>query len=91
MPANNRKVIRGLRMYTDDYAFLIYKLLRDFYQYCMNSLDSINQIANDGLQENNGKKVDAVDFQRMVSTFASQTNKISFPKTSSLIVHFANI
>lgn len=63
--------------------FLFDKLLRDFYQYSMNTLDSISQIANAGLLANNGKKVDSVDFQRMVSTFAQQTYKTEFPKTSS--------
>ena len=62
--------------------FLFDKLLRDFYQYSMDSLDSISQIANAGLLANNGKKVDAVDFQKMVSTFSQQTYKTAFPKTS---------
>lgn len=63
--------------------FLFDKLLRDFFQYCMNSLDSISQIANAGLLANNGKKVDAVDFQKMASTFAQMTYKTEFPKTSA--------
>lgn len=63
--------------------FLFDKLLRDFYQYCMNSLDSISQIANAGLLANNGKKVDKVDFQKMASTFAQDTYKTAFPKTSA--------
>lgn len=63
--------------------FLFDKLLRDFFQYCMNSLDSISQIANAGLLANNKKKVDAVDFQRMASTFAQTTYKTEFPKTSA--------
>lgn len=63
--------------------FLFDKLLRDFFQYSMNSLDSISQIANAGLLANNGKRVDAVDFQRMVSTFMQQTYKTAFPKTSA--------
>lgn len=63
--------------------FLFDKLLRDFFQYSMNSLDSISQIANAGLLANNGKRVDAVDFQKMASTFAQQTYKTAFPKTSA--------
>ncbi len=63
--------------------FLFDKLLRDFFQYCMNSLDSISQIANSGLLANNGKKVDAVDFQKMASTFAQTTYKTEFPKVSA--------
>ena len=35
--------------------FLFDKLLRDFYQYTMNSFDSMSQIANSGLLANNGK------------------------------------
>lgn len=63
--------------------FLFDKLLRDFYQYSMNSLDSISQIANAGLLANNAKKVDSVDFQKMASTFAQLTYKTAFPKTSA--------
>lgn len=63
--------------------FLFDKLLRDFYQYSMNSLDSISQIANAGLLANNNKKVDSVDFQKMASTFAQLTYKTAFPKTSA--------
>lgn len=63
--------------------FLFDKLIRDFYQYSMNSLDSISQIANAGLLANKGKKVDTVDFQRMVSTFAQHTYKVAFPKISA--------
>lgn len=63
--------------------FLFDKLLRDFYQYTMNSFDSISQIANAGLLANNEKKVDSVDFQRMASTFEQQTYKTAFPKTSA--------
>lgn len=63
--------------------FLFDKLLRDFYQYCMNGFDSISQIANAGLLANKGKKVDSVDFQRMASCFAQTTYKAAFPKTST--------
>lgn len=62
--------------------FLFDKLLRDFYQYAMNTLDSISQIANAGLLANNEKKVDACDFQRMVCCFAKQTYSSAFPKTA---------
>lgn len=63
--------------------FLFDKLLRDFYQYCMNGFDSISQIANAGLLANKGKKVDSVDFQKMSSCFAQATYKAAFPKTSA--------
>lgn len=63
--------------------FLFDKLLRDFYQYSMNSLDSIAQIANAGLLGNKGKKVDSVDFQKMASTFAQQTYKADFPQVAA--------
>lgn len=63
--------------------FLFDKLIRDFYQYTMNSLDSISQVANAGLLANNAKKVDAVDFQKMASCFKQQTYSMAFPKTSS--------
>lgn len=63
--------------------FLFDKLLRDFYQYTMNSFDSISQVANSGLLANRGKKVDSVDFQRMVTCFAQQTYTNAFPKTSA--------
>jgi hypothetical protein len=38
--------------------FLFDKLLRDFFQYTMNSFDSVSQIINAGLLANKGKKVD---------------------------------
>lgn len=63
--------------------FLFDKLLRDFYQYCMNGFDSISQIANAGLLANKGKKVDNVDFQRMASCFTQTTYKAAFPKISA--------
>ncbi len=63
--------------------FLFDKLLRDFFQYCMNGFDSISQIANAGLLANSCKKVDSVDFQRMVQCFAQKTYKTAFPKTSA--------
>lgn len=63
--------------------FLFDKLLRDFFQYAMNSFDSISQVANAGLLANRGKKVDAVDFQKMAGCFAQQTYKAAFPKTSA--------
>ena len=63
--------------------FLFDKLLRDFYQYTMNSFDSISQVANSGLLANRGKKVDSVDFQRMATCFAQQTYTNAFPKTSA--------
>ena len=63
--------------------FLFDKLLRDFFQYAMNSLDSISQIANAGLLANNGKKVDSVDFQRMTFCFAQATYSTAFPKTAA--------
>ena len=66
-----------------DSWFLFDKLLRDFYQYTMNSFDSISQIANSGLLANRGKKVDSVDFQRIAACFAQQTYAAAFPKTSA--------
>ena len=63
--------------------FLFDKVLRDFFQYSMNSLDSISQIANAGLLANKGKRVDSVDFQRMATTFSQQTYQVAFPKTAT--------
>lgn len=60
--------------------FLFDKLLRDFFQYTMNSFDSISQIINSGLLANNGKKVDSVDIQIMTRTFNQQTYSAAFPK-----------
>ncbi len=60
--------------------FLFDKLLRDFFQYAMNSFDSISQIINAGLLANRGKKVDSVDIQIMFRTFEQQTYSAAFPK-----------
>lgn len=60
--------------------FLFDKLLRDFFQYTMNTFDSISQIINSGLLANNGKKVDSVDIQIMTRTFNQQTYSATFPK-----------
>lgn len=63
--------------------FLFDKLIRDFYQYAMNSFDSISQVANSGLLANRGKNVDAVDFQRLAACFSQQTYMTAFPKTAT--------
>lgn len=60
--------------------FMVDKLLRDFFQYTMNTFDSISQIINSGLLANNGKKVDSVDIQIMTRTFNQQTYSAAFPK-----------
>lgn len=60
--------------------FLFDKLLRDFFQYTMNSFDSISQIINAGLLANKGKKVDSVDIQIMVRCFGQQTYSTAFPQ-----------
>lgn len=60
--------------------FLFDKLLRDFFQYIMNSFDSISQIINAGLLANKGKKVDSCDIQIMVRCFAQQTYSTAFPQ-----------
>ncbi len=75
----------GLRVAGEkvDPWFLFDKMIRDFYQYTMNSFDSMSQIANSGLLANRGKKVDSVDFQRMAACFAQQTYATAFPKTSA--------
>jgi len=60
--------------------FLFDKLLRDFFQYTMNSFDSISQIINAGLLANKEKKVDSVDIQIMVRCFGQQTYRAAFPQ-----------
>lgn len=62
-----------------DPGFLFDKLLRDFFQYAMNSFDSISQIINAGILANKGKKIDSVDIQKMGSCFSQQTYKKEFP------------
>lgn len=63
--------------------FIFDKLIKDFFQYSMNSFDSISQIANAGLLANREKKVDTVDFQNMNKTFLKQTYQTAFPLTSN--------
>ncbi|MDZ5589544.1 hypothetical protein [Enterococcus cecorum] len=63
-----------------DPLFLFDKLLRDFFQYTMNALDSMSQIINAGLLANKGKAVDSVDIQIMTRTFNQQTYSAAFPK-----------
>ena len=60
--------------------FLFDKLLRDFFQYTMNALDSMSQIINAGLLANKEKAVDSVDIQIMTRTFNQQTYSAAFPK-----------
>lgn len=60
--------------------FLFDKLLRDFFQYTMNALDSMSQTINAGLLANKGKAVDSVDIQIMTRTFNQQTYSVAFPK-----------
>ena len=63
--------------------FLFDKLLRDFFQYTMNTFDSMSQIINAGILANKGKKVDSVDIQIMVRCFNQQTYSAAFPKMQS--------
>lgn len=63
-----------------DPLFLFDKLLRDFFQYTMNALDSMSHIINAGLLANKGKAVDSVDIQIMTRTFNQQTYSAAFPK-----------
>ena len=65
--------------------FLFNKLLRDYFQYCMNSFDSMGQIINAGLLANKAKKVDSVDIQRMKETLNQQTYSTVFPLMQSWI------
>lgn len=60
--------------------FLFDKLLRDFFQYTMNTFDSMSQIINAGILANKGKKVDSVDIQIMTRCFNQQTYSADFPK-----------
>lgn len=63
--------------------FLFDKLLRDFFQYAMNTFDSMSQIINAGILANKGKKIDSVDIQIMVRCFNQQTYSTAFPKMQS--------
>lgn len=63
--------------------FLFDKLLRDFFQYAMNTFDSMSQIINAGILANKGKKIDSVDIQIMVKCFNQQTYSTAFPKMQS--------
>ena len=63
--------------------FLFDKLLRDFFQYTLNTFDSMSQIINAGILANKGKKVDSVDIQIMVRCFNQQTYSAAFPKMQS--------
>lgn len=63
--------------------FLFDKLLRDFFQYAMNTFDSMSQIINAGILANKGKKIDSVDIQIMVKCFNQQTYSAAFPKMQS--------
>ena len=60
--------------------FLFDKLLRDFFQYTMNTFDSISQIINAGILAKKGKKVDSVDIQIRTRCFNQQTYSADFPK-----------
>lgn len=62
-----------------DALFLLDMLIKDVFQYCRNSFDSMSQISNAALLANNSKKVDSVDFPKMHSTFSQQTYSIEFP------------
>lgn len=63
--------------------FLFDKLIRDFFQYAMNTFDSMAQIANAGLFANSSKQIDSVDFQRMETWISSATFASDFPLTAN--------
>ena len=63
--------------------FLFDKCLRDFFQYAMNSFDSISQIINSGLLANRCKKADSVDIQIITRTFNQPMYGTAFPKMTA--------
>lgn len=64
-------------------SFLLNKLIKDFFQYSRNVVDSISQIANASLLGNKAKKIDSVDFPAMLKKFNQQTYSQNFPYISN--------
>lgn len=64
-------------------SFLLNKLIKDFFQYSRNVVDSISQIANASLLGNKAKKIDSVDFPAMLKKFNQQTYSKNFPYISN--------
>lgn len=65
--------------------FLFEMLLRDFYQYTMNSFDSISQIANTGLLGQREKAVDTMDFQAMIRVFGQEMYTRDIPLVAAWV------
>lgn len=59
--------------------FLLDKLTKDFFQYARNAFDCMSQIANAALLANKAKKVDSVDFPKILNVFNQQTYSQNFP------------
>lgn len=62
-----------------DAHFLLNMLIKDVFQYSRNAFDSMSQISNAALLANKSKKVDTIDFPKMLSVFAQQTYSSAFP------------
>ncbi|MBP2244263.1 hypothetical protein [Paenibacillus xylanexedens] len=63
-------------------VFLLNKTTKDFFQYIRNSFDSMAQVSNAALLANKAKKIDTVDFPKMLSVFNQQTYSNDFPGMS---------
>lgn len=73
---NNEVTLVGV---TADAHFLLNKHLKDFFQYCRNSFDSMSQISNAALLANRKKTPDSTDFPHMAKKFLQSTYSESFP------------
>lgn len=70
--------------------FLFEKMLRDFYQYSMNTFDSISQIANAGLLGEREKKVDTMDFQALKRVCEQEMYSRDIPMVSAWVIKIFN-
>lgn len=69
-----------------DYAFLVDKYIKDFFQYLRNSLDSAAQIVNSALLANQRLDIEKVDFNKIISVLTKATYSQTFSNTLAALL-----
>lgn len=73
-----------------DYAFLIDKHIKDFFQYIRNAFDAMAQIANSALLANESKNLERVDFNKILEVLSKPQYKRFFPDTLAFLIDISN-
>ncbi|HNX29553.1 MAG TPA: hypothetical protein PKN87_09145 [Syntrophomonadaceae bacterium] len=70
---------------TADYPFLIDKYIKDFFQYIRNAFDGMAQIINAALLANENRRIERVDFSKILDELTNQKYSALFPNSNAFI------